>query len=200
MSKKALRLAIIICIVSFSQKLLCWDMYSFDKNLFVGNIIFPQNIKTIPQISLYRRGLKIKPETDKASNKIQFTISDDKACNQFYILITRNVKAKIEDNTVHNLTVNPNQDYKFYRIQMIQIGGAPRHPLTEKSKDEKEEFAWRISELPINKNGIIPDDTLIIIFNPDYIEHLDGGNDLELPKIFIKKKHFRTCRLSIKAP
>jgi len=185
MSKKALRLTITICILLFSQKLLGWDIYSFDKNLFVGNIIFPQNMKDIPQISLYRRGLKIKTETDNASNKIQFTISDDKACNQFYILITKNIRAKVEDNTVHHLTADPNQS-KFYRIQ-IQINGTPRHPLTEKNNGTKAEFAWRITPLTIYESGIIPDNTLIIIFNPDYVDKLEGGNNLELPKIVIKK-------------
>jgi len=187
MNRKGLHIAIIICMLAYGQKSTSWNMYSFDKNVFVGNIIFPQNVKSIPQISLYRRGIKIKSETDHDANKTQFTISEDKTCNEFYLLITQNVKANVKDNTVHNLAIDLNQNYKFYKIQMIQINGAPRHPLAEKNTDEKDEFAWQIASLNMHKDGVLPDNTLIIIFNPEYVEKLEGGNDLELPKIIIKK-------------
>ena len=42
-----------------------WDIYSLDKNVFVGSIIFPKSIKNLPEISLYRRGLKIKTENEQ---------------------------------------------------------------------------------------------------------------------------------------
>jgi len=190
MSKKVIHVIhviIVACVLLYSHKSASWDMYSFDKNVFVGNIIFPQNVKPIPQISLYRRGIKIKPETDHAANKVQFTISEDKACSQFYILITQSVKAKIEDNTIRNLTVDPKERPKFYRIQMIQTNGTPKHYLTQNNEDKNEEFSWKVTPLNINKDGIIPDNTLLIIFNPDYVEKLEGGNNLELPKIIVKK-------------
>ena len=187
MIKKILQIIIVICMSIYSHKSISWDIYSFDKNLFVGNIIFPQDVKPIPQISLYRRGIKIKPETDHTANKIQFTISEDKACSHFYILITQNIKAKVEDNTVRNLTVNPKENPKFYRIQMIQTNRTPKHHLAQNNKNEKEEFSWKITRLKVHEDGIIPDNTLLIVFNPEYVEKLEGGNNLELPKIIIKK-------------
>ena len=187
MSKKTVQIIVTICMLVTSHISSSWDMYSFDKNLFVGNIVFPQNVKPIPQISLYRRGIQIKPETDHAANKIQFTISEDKACSQFYTLITKNVKANIEDNTIQNLTVDPSKNPKLYRIQLVHTNRTSTHLPSNKSKEKIEESSWKITELKVHKDGTIPDNTLIVIFNPDYVEKLEGGNNLELPKIIIKK-------------
>ena len=35
-------------------------------------------------------------------------------------------------------------------------------------------------------DGRIPDETIIIRYNPDYVQALEGGNNIEFPKIIIK--------------
>jgi len=162
------------------SKLFSWNMYSFDKNLFVGNMLFPHTISNIPQIPVYQKGLKIQTEVDNSSKKIQFTISEDKECRHFYLLITQYIQPKIEDNTVQCLKIEPGQTHKFYKITLI----AKREDKNLKDKDNIS-YSWKVKDKKLTQ-GIIPDDTLIILFNSDYVEKLDGGNDLELPKIIIK--------------
>jgi len=163
-----------------------WDIYSLDKNVFVGNIIFPKDIKNLPQVSLYRRGIKIKTENEASNKKIQFTISEDKSCRKFYMLITKTVTPDIEENVVKYLKISPNQNYNLYELTIFTNQESAINPINKK-EEIKETYSWQIQQKRINKEGIIPDDTLIVIFNPDYIDKLEGGSNLELPKIIIKK-------------
>jgi len=163
----------------------CWNtqstkwnptrIYSCDKSLFVGNIQFPQLIKIVPQISLYRGGIKINTETDNSNKNIQFTISDDKNCKTFYILIAEEVLPHVKNGTVHYLKVSPTQNYKLYKMHIIQEG------------DRKDLCKWDINECSIKDDRRIPDDALMIIFDPECIAKIEGGNNLELPKIIIKQ-------------
>jgi len=177
-----LRFILFVLISMISSQTLCWDMYSLDKNLFVGNIIFPQNVKNVPQIFLYQRGLKLQAETDNASKKIQFTITEEKKYNKFHFLITQYVHPKIENNTVQCLQIGKKQDYKLYKLELVEIHD-PQKSSTKKGSD----FChWEIKEKKIGPEKIIPDDTLIILFNPAYVEKVEGGNNFELRKICIK--------------
>jgi len=58
---------------------------------------------------------------------------------------------------------------------------------TINTQKNKKSYEWIISEEKIAENGKIPDDALIIIFNPDFVQNLKGGTELELPKIIIKQ-------------
>ncbi|KKP29746.1 MAG: hypothetical protein UR12_C0003G0020 [candidate division TM6 bacterium GW2011_GWF2_30_66] len=163
-----------------------WDIYSIDKNIFVGNIIFPKNIKDLPQISLYRRGIKIKTENETSNKKIQFTLSEDKSYKKFYLLITKSITPDIDDNTVKCLKIDPKQAYKFYELTIYTNQELTINPINN-LKEIKDVYSWNIQNMKLNSYGIIPDDTLIMIFNPDYIESIEPGTSLELPKIIIKK-------------
>ncbi|MFC1842625.1 hypothetical protein ACFLYU_03135 [Candidatus Dependentiae bacterium] len=187
MYRKTLNFLFVTLIAISSVKTFCWDMYSFDKNLFVGNILFPQTITKIPQISLYRRGLKIQAETENACKKVQFTISEDKECKRFYVLITPYLQPQIEDNTVKCLKIEAAQSYKLYEIKLfVTQDTRATSTFTKNTQKSKESYFWQIRERKIREDRAIPDDALIVIFNPDYVEKLEGGNDLELPKIIIK--------------
>jgi len=155
------------------------SIYSLDKVIYVGNILFPHSLQKTPQMAIYRGGQKIKTETDDTSKKVQFTISEDKNYKTFYVLIAQDIQPKIQNNTVQFLSVAPTQNYKFYKIEHIK-----------KSSDDankKDTYTWDIVGGKVRKDGRIPDNTLIIVYNPDYIEKLEGGNELELPKIIIKQ-------------
>lgn len=163
-----------------------WDIYSIDKNVFVGSIIFPKTIKNLPQISLYRRGIKIKTENEDSNNKIQFTISEDKAYRKFYLLITKSIMPNIDDNTVKCLKIDPKQSYKLYEFTIYTNQELTINPINN-LQETREIYSWNVQNIKLNSLGIIPDDTLIMIFNPNYIDSIEPGNSLELPKIIIKK-------------
>lgn len=170
MNKKILSLLSLLFLVATQHfEIVGWDVYSLDKNLFVGNIIFPSNIKTIPQVPLYQRGTKVQTEMDNPGKKIQFTLSEDKKQRDFYFLITQHVQPKVKNNIVKYLKVHQNQAYKLFHLKR---SGAK---------------LWKIQEEELSEKRIIPDETLIIIFNPSYVDKVTEGNNFELPKILIKK-------------
>jgi len=160
----------------------CWDFYSLDKNLFVGNILFPQTIKTVPQVLLYQRGIKLQTETDDSSKKIQFTVTEERKCKKIHFLVTQYVQPNIEKNIVTGLKIGRKQDYKLYKLRLIEKRN------TQKSDSEKNNtsYHWQIEEKKLAPERRIPDDTLIVIFNPNYIEKIDEGSSFELPKIWIR--------------
>jgi len=153
-------------------------VYSFDKALYVGNIQFPQSIQNTPQMAVYRGGIKIKTETDEASKNIQFTVSDDKSCKTFYILITQDIQPYIQEHTVQYLKTDPKQDYKFYRIDLIE---------NKAEQPDEDTYKWNIKDETIPTDGRIPDSTIIIIFDPSFVDKIEGGTKLELPKVIMKQ-------------
>ncbi len=49
------------------------------------------------------------------------------------------------------------------------------------------EYTWAIRQLELQlPDGRIPDETIIIRYHPDYVYALEGGNNIEFPKIIIK--------------
>lgn len=189
MNKKIFNSLFVFLMLAVTKNSLCsssWDIYSIDKNIFVGSILFPKTIKSLPQIPIYRRGLKIKTETETSNNKIQFTIAEDRLCNKFYLLIANSIMPDIEENTVKYLTVDTKQDYKFYELNVFTNRELTTNPIS-KLEEVKETYFWNIQKRKLNSDGILPDDTLIIMFNPKYVDKLEGGSTLELPKIIIKK-------------
>jgi len=182
MNKKIFGLISLVLLFSVHSQIWSWDIYSQDKNIFVGNIVFPQNLKNIPHISLYQRGLKIQAEIDNSGKKIQFTISEEKKYKKFHFLIAQYIQPKIENNTVKYLKIGIKQSYKLYKLELVEI----YDPQKSRNKKESNFYHWEIKEKKIGSQRIIPDDTLIIIFNPQYIEKIEGGSNFELPKIFIK--------------
>lgn len=166
-----------------------WDIYSLDKNVFQGSILFPKDIKKLPNISIYRRGLKIKTEEEASNHKIQFTISEDKSSKRFYLIISKEITPKVDDNTVKYLTVdtsNNHKNYKFYELALFTNQELVVNPKT-KQEEIKENSFWSVQRMKLGKEGVIPDDTLMIIFNPDYVDKIEGGNSLELPSIVLIK-------------
>jgi len=183
MSKKIFSLiSLLFLAITTHSKIFSWDAYSLDKNLFVGNILFPQTIKSIPQISLYQRGIKIQTETDDSGKKIQFTVSEEKRHKRLHFLITPYVQPKLENGIVTCLKISRKQNYKLYKLKLIETRDSQKSDMGKGSI----RYRWEINEKKLGTERIIPDDTLIIIFNPHYIEKIDEGSNFELPKIWIK--------------
>ena len=120
------------------------------------------------------------------NKKIQFTVAEDKSCRRFFLLITKSITPDIDDNTVKHIIIDPKQDYKFYELNIYTNQELAINPIS-KQQEVRETYSWMIQNRRINRDGIIPDDTLIMIFNPNYIESIGHSTSLELPKIIIKK-------------
>lgn len=147
--------------------------YAFiEKKLFVGSIQFPK-LKSIPNVRIYYRGNKIKSETDQEGKKVTFSLSENKLSTFFYLLITEQIHSETENNTIKYFKIQTNQKYKLFSLELIT--------------DNKGKSEWRIKEQQIPfKTGRIPDDAIIICYNPAFVEKIVGGTEIELPKIYIK--------------
>lgn len=144
------------------------------KMLFMGTIQFPHMLESIPDVRIYCAGNKIKCENQQESRRISFGIADERHRSVFHLLITNKINVESEENTVKYLK-SPTS-YKLYRLQLTQKEGFGEDP----------QYCWDIRELQLGKNKRLPDDTIIVFYNPAYVDKLKGGNAIELPTIHIK--------------
>ena len=140
-----------------------------DKTVFSGAISFPKNLNATPHIRVYSGGNKL-PCAVK-DNVVSFEFEENKYRSHFYILITPTFSLRmIADNVVDYACLNPNQPYKFFEVTLL-----------------KAERRWQIRELMLSKEtGKIPDEAIIVCYDPEYIHKIDGGEILKLPTIYIK--------------
>ncbi len=167
---------------------------SAPKMLLMGAVQFPATIKKTPHIRIYYQGTKIICESDNEAKKLLFSIAKDRHLKSFYLLITQDFQfesEKIESNTIKYLKVNPNQNYKLYRLTLERdhSSSSTKGALSRQiAKKELPKFKWHIENKCVDPTtGRFPDNTIIVCCNPEFVEELHGGNHVELPKIIIKK-------------
>jgi len=144
--------------------------------LFMGSIQFPQTLEALPELRIFCKGHKIKCEKTNGSKKLSFALQDLRRRSSFYLVVTNTINYAIrEHNTVAHLTIDPKKPYKLYHLQFVQ------------GFDQDAPYRWLVEEqrLPL-KNGRIPDDAIIICYDPNFVESVGGGNAIELPTIHIK--------------
>lgn len=148
-------------------------------------IVFPKTVKKIPQICLYQGGERFTSETDKDGKRACFTLPVDKSCTTFALLITDGLQYKSEKNTIQYLKINTKQPYKFYAMELIK---APRKQYRVPSEQKKPVTPdhWVITKEELGSDGRIPDDTIIVLLNSEYVDEVRAEKGFELPTIVIK--------------
>ena len=161
---------------------------SEEKTLFIGSIQFPASVQVTPSIRIYYAGRKITTEIDQENNRILFSIPEQKNRSFFYLLITPEIRFVSHENTIEYLTLKPGLGHSFYALELIarqdtSQKGLKQNPLRPAAITYK----WQVHELLLNlPSGRIPDETIIVCFDPSYVQKLEGGNAVEFPKIMIK--------------
>ncbi|MBV8661159.1 MAG: hypothetical protein JO129_03370 [Candidatus Dependentiae bacterium] len=166
--------------------------------LCIGNIVFPLEVD--PQLCcLYYKGDKLEPDThhDKKPKKlgqvapqkelvkiVPYTLSEVKATQRFHLLICSHPYFASDSNTIKYIHVPENVAYKFYTLS-----GARQY-----NKDnEVDGCLWSVTQESLLDDRVVPDNTVIFLFNADYIEGLDvkswplNSNIRLLPSIIVKK-------------
>lgn len=152
-------------------------LLSFPANasLFMCTIQFPEKLKEIPSLRAYFTGKVLPPEVDQTAKKVSFSLNQDRTSSFFCLLVTEssNIDFKTKDgNTIEHLKLkDPTQPYVCYTLELVNEQGA---------------YKWLIKEIKLGSNGEIPDSCIIMCYNPLYIDHLEGGSAIELPKIVVK--------------
>lgn len=129
--------------------------------LFMGTIQFPENIEN-NDLCLYYKGQKLTTEWDQHSFSTQYSFLESKYAQELYILICHDITHQTnQDNTVQYLQA-ASENYKCYKLSATRLHSENNNTI---------EFSWDISDHELD-NKVLPDNTLIFLFNPQLIEGL----------------------------
>ena len=127
--------------------------------LFMGSIQFPAVFDY--DLCLYYKGQKVSTENSTKDSSVQFSFLESQYAQEVFVLICENVSYETENNTIQNLKIAEGA-YKCYRLQAARMYDE-HHSITG--------FSWDIEEYEL-ENGIIPDNTLVFLFNPNFVHGL----------------------------
>jgi len=141
-----------------------------DKKTLMGAIQFPKSLSSIPGIRVYCGGQKLTTEIDNEGKKVVFTLSCERNQSLFYMIITEQLQlALAEDNTINHLKLAAGASYKLFAVQ------------------QRADHSWLVQEKRLSlTDSRIPDNSIILCYDPNYVETLSGGTGLELPKLVLK--------------
>lgn len=145
-------------------------------------IEFPKIVKKIPELCIYHGGERFVGEVDTTGRRSCFHLPIDRSCTSFTLLVTQDLQFESEKNTVQFLKIDPQQPYKYYSMQLIRASRR-RFP---GSQQQQEPDQWIIRPSRLSPDGRIPDETIILLMNPSYIDRVEGSNGFELPTLYIK--------------
>lgn len=166
--------------------------------LCIGDVRFHTDVDP-DLICFYHRGNRVRVDIhyDKKSKRlgdvitkkelvkiVPYTLNEAKATQKIHLLICCRPHFASDSNTITYLHVPENVSYKFYT-------------LTAARKYDEEGKAigcmWAVSEEILPDGRIVPDNTIIFLFNADHIEGLEekswplNSNIRLLPSIVMKK-------------
>jgi len=150
--------------------------------LILGSIQFPHTVSHMPVPRIYFAGKTIPCDVLKGEKKITFDLFKYKAMTHFYLLITESIAHVLKKNpqiecmqTIDYITIPPYQSYKLYHLTLVEDQAQP------------ETYSWHIEPQLLNEhNRRLPDETIIVLYMPEYVQTVSGGNSLELPTIIMK--------------
>lgn len=164
---------------------------------FVGEMIFNHSID--PDLCLFYKGsmLQIDNNHDKQIRKIgqttpqhqlvkivPYMLKEAKATKEIYILVCNRPQCSSEINTVMYYHIPENVSYKLYKLTATR---------TYDDNGEATGCTWAVAEEALFDDRIVPDNTIIFLFNADYVDGLDvkswpvNSNIRLLPTIIMKK-------------
>jgi hypothetical protein len=143
----------------------------------------------VPQFRIYFEGKETMSDEDGF-----FSIPvDEDRLEKYKLVITKTFQRDFErQNTIKNLRLFVDKNYKCYSFKkMGPFGGM----WVQREKDLRK------------KNFVIPNNAIIILVDPKYVDHLDqwninlASNFIKLPKIVLKReiKHKSTDRAAAKS-
>ena len=167
---------------------------TFELLVMQGTVLFPLGI-TSHGAKVYHGGTMIPVNTE--DNHLTFSIKAGKNQKVFYILIANAQdfeyakKQAVEDQsieqTIQYRSILQGKTYKLYRVRIMPKEVSIEQTLL--SLDNSEiipEYDWYIESLQFMEHDIIPDDTIVVLYNPNYVQGLQSEGTHKLPTIIIK--------------
>ncbi|MCX5923807.1 MAG: hypothetical protein NTZ68_00055 [Candidatus Dependentiae bacterium] len=127
---------------------------------FSGSIEFP--VKMEYDLCLFYKGQKLEIEQSKTSNIVQFSFLDSKETHTVYFIIAPALACCTEEaNTVKHLQLPKECEYICYKLKAQR----------DEIDDKHELLTWKIEDHEL-ENRIIPQNSLIFLFDPKHIAGL----------------------------
>lgn len=159
-------------------------------NLMLGTIQFPKTLETIPNLRIYHSGKIISGKVDSSNKTVSFSIPKYSSSQiRYSLIITESiefaspkpgVRSDGPGNIIEYIKVPDGNDYKLYTLLLV-----PRFS-DEPGTQSKPSYNWRILQDRTRLNNKIPDDAIIVLLDPNWIENVQGENAIELPTIKIR--------------
>ncbi len=153
--------------------------------LFGMTIQFPYALHETPDIRAYCGGHIIKGNVDNKNKTLFFSIPEDRYKTTFTLLITNAhaIDCTATDNTIHHLKIDTKHSYKLYVLTLKErIVTSP-----SSTKEPRTEYMWDSERITLSADDSrIPDNTIIVCYNPDFIDKIEGGNAVTLPTLYVK--------------
>lgn len=193
---KAMKLFKIFFIIALFTHSLSYSVQS----LFQGVVQYPSKIVSPSPFPIFYKGSFTTPQISKdmqLPKKGVFELYEDRASDQFHLLITEKIKFPDSADFKQFETDGPYRLFKFVRSTRM------KELITTSSNNDKpvitleEVEYWKIEETnTLDENGVqqprsIPEDTILFYTNPLFIDKIESdewkSDDIyiKLPKIFI---------------
>ena len=152
----------------------------------LGSVKFPMSINNT-NLNLFYKGKKLSIDVhnkEKEVKLVPYSLEEKKSNQQFHMIICSECEIASKDNTIQYLYVPSRIKYKFYTL------GAAR---SYDDEGEVDGYLWTCTDERLLDDNIIPDNTVIFIFDADLIDGLNiksweqGSSARILPEIVIKK-------------
>ncbi len=161
----------------------------------LGTIRFPSTITTVPTIRIYCGGRIVSSSIDQKNKTISFSIPKYAQQFHFNIIIAETVSlAKVAskyqtmpNNTAAYYKLEQGQPYKFYSLLLVP-------EFSGENEQAQLRYSWHIKNEVIYHDDLkIPDNTIIIRYNPNWISGIHGTNNFELPTIEVMPNVLQLC-------
>lgn len=173
-------------------------MQGISSPLLLGSIQFPVAVPVAMALPIFYDGRKIESEVNEAHHKIMFEIPWIRGQYRVYVLITEKDPQKVYKplldtdsvyNTIDYLKLPHDQPYKLYCLTLVPVTDAPQ----SKNAIHQTCWTWHIEQIALPAGGQIPDQTITILYFPQLVDLLEGGNHMTLPTIVMRSDMLTLC-------
>ncbi len=157
----------------------------------LGSVKFPMSVKNT-NLNIFYKGKKLSIDVhnkEKEVKLIPYSLEEKKSNQQFHMIICSecepcNYTGSEKNNTIKYLYVPAKVQYKFYTLCAAR---------SYNDEGVVDGYLWTCIDERLLDDNIIPDNTIIFIFDADLVEGLNvksweqGSSARILPEIVIKK-------------
>lgn len=164
--------------------------------LALGRVQFPSTIQRLPSLRMYYSGSIIDCEPDADGKYLSFALPKSPTQRKFYLLVAEAISFELVKslqpdfpiNTAEYCKVERNAPYRLFELELVEEKAEEKDQKQASKTHAASTFSWHVNEhMLIHEDQRIPDMTIIMLYNPNFVDTLKGGTAFELPTIHLKK-------------